>query len=59
MEEKTITDIINRIALVLSNKRYINMLSLADNNWLEIPTDKVIKSVLNYFESLKNIELYS
>lgn len=59
MEEKTIDDIINRIALVLSNKRYSNMLSLADNNWLEIPTDKVIRSVLNYFENLKNVEVYS
>lgn len=59
MEEKTVDDIINRIALVLSNKRYSNMLSFADNNWLEIPTDKVIKSVLNYFENLKSIEVYS
>lgn len=59
IEEKTVDDIINRIALVLSNRRYSNMLSLADNNWLEIPTDKVIESVLNYFESLKNIEVYS
>lgn len=59
MEEKTIDDIINRIALVLNNRRYSNMLSLADNNWLEIPTDKVIKSVLNYFENLKNVEIYS
>lgn len=59
LEEKTVNDIINRIALVLSNKRYSNMLSLADNNWLEIPTDKVIKSVLNYFENLKNVEIYS
>lgn len=59
LEEKTVNDIIDRIALVLSNRRYSNMLSLADNNWLEIPTDKVIKSVLNYFESLKNIEVYS
>lgn len=59
MEEKIVDDIINRIALVLNNRRYSNMLSLADNNWLEIPTDKVIKSVLNYFENLKNVEVYS
>lgn len=59
MEEKTVDDIINRIALVLNNRRYSNMLSLADNNWLEIPTDKVIKSVLNYFKNLKNVEVYS
>ena len=59
MEEKTVDDIINRIALVLNNRRYSNMLSLADNNWLEIPKDKVIKSVLNYFENLKNVEVYS
>ena len=27
------------------------MLSRADNNWLEMSTDKVINSVLKYFES--------
>lgn len=35
----------------------MEMLALADNNWLELPIDKVIKSVLNYFESLKSVEV--
>ena len=35
------------------------MLNMADNNWLEIPVDKVIKSILKYLEELKNIEIYN
>ena len=58
-KKKTIDDIIDRITYVLSNRRYKSMLSIADNNWLEISTDKAIKSVLKYFDSLKNIEVYN
>lgn len=58
MKEQTIDDITNRITYVLNNRRYKNMLSVADNNWLEIPTDKVIKRVLKYFERLKKNEVY-
>lgn len=59
MDENTIDDIIKRITNVLNNRRYQNMLSMADNNWLEIPTNKVIKSILKYFKNLKKIEVHS
>ena len=59
MNEKTIDDIINVIFKIFSNNRYRRMLTIADNNLLEIPVDKVITSILNYLEYLKNVEIYS
>lgn len=58
-DENGIDDIINRIKTILNNRRYNNMLNIADNNWLEIPTDKVIKSILKYLEEIDNIEVYN
>lgn len=53
MDENNIEDVIYRIISIFNNNRYKTMLNNADNNWLDIPVDKVIKSVLKYFESLK------
>lgn len=57
--ENSIDDIINRIKIILNNGRYKNMLNIAANNWLELPIDKVIKSILKYLEEFKNIEAYN
>lgn len=59
IEEKSIDDIINTITSIFNNNRYKRMLNTADNNWLDISTDKTIKSILNYFNSLKEIEVYN
>lgn len=59
MEENNLDDIINRISSVLKNRRYQVMLNNADNNWLEISVDTVVKGILNFFESLKTIEVFN
>ena len=59
IEEKSIDDIINTITSILNNSRYKRMLNIADNNWLEISTNKTIESILSYFNSLKEIEVYN
>ena len=59
MEENSLDDIINRISSVLMNRRYQAMLNNADNNWLELSVDTVVKGVLSFFESLKTIEVYN
>ena len=59
MKEQSMGDITNRITYILNNRRYKSMLNVADNNWLEVPIDKAIKSVLKYFESLKRIEIHN
>lgn len=56
--ENSIDDVISRITLILNNKRYKKMLSIADNNWLQISVDEAIKSILDFFAQLKNIEIY-
>ena len=58
-DENNINDICIRIKLILNNRRYKSMLSNRDNNWIEIPVDEVINSILEYFEELKNIEVYN
>ena len=57
--ENSIDDIINRIKIILNNRRYKNMLNIADNNWLEMPIDKVIKSILKYLEEFEGLEVYN
>ena len=59
MEERTINDIINTITSIFNNRRYKRMLNIIDNNWLEISTNKTIESILSYFNSLKEIEVYN
>lgn len=58
-DENSIDDIINRIKTILNNKRYKNFLNIVDNNWLEMPIDEVIKSILEYLEEFNNIEIYN
>lgn len=57
--ENSIVDIINRIKTILNNRRYKSMLNEADNNWLEMPVDKVIESILKYLEEFSNVEIYN
>ena len=53
MRENTVNDIIRDLKIVLNNKQYISRLSDARNNWLELPIQNVIDSVIGYFEMLE------
>lgn len=57
--EKNIDDIINRLTNIFQNKRYQNMLNMANDNWLSIPLNKVIDSILKYINNLKKIKTHS
>ena len=37
---------------MFSNSRFKSRINTANNNWLEIPIEDVIESILNYFEEL-------
>ena len=39
----------------LNNTQFKNMLKQANNNWLGLPVDNVINSILNFIESLENV----
>ena len=56
MKENNITDIIHRLNEILSSERYFNMLNDPKVNWMDLPIN-VINNVLNYFRSLKTVEV--
>ena len=57
MKENNLEDIFNRLKRILHNKNYLRNLNTAKNNWLELPIEEVIKSVLDYFETLQVAEV--
>lgn len=57
MKENNLEEIFNRLKRILHNKNYLRNLNTAKNNWLELPIEEVIKSVLDYFETLQVAEV--
>ena len=57
MRENDINDVVKNLMTILNNKQFQHNLSDARNNWLEIPTEEVIKNVLRYFESLQQVSV--
>lgn len=57
MKENNLEDIFKRLKRILHNKNYLRNLNTAKNNWLELPIQEVIKSVLDYFETLQVAEV--
>ena len=52
MKEQNMNDVISKIKVLFSNKIFIANLNDAKNNWLAIPTDKVLENILEFLESL-------
>ena len=59
IKQNNYDELMKRLTSVLSSKQYKSRLNHANSNWLEIPVDKVIKNVLQYFNNLKDIEVHS
>lgn len=57
MKEHTIEDISKRLSSILNNSRFKSRINTANNDWLEIPIEDVIESILNYFEGLVKVVL--
>ena len=57
VEEKTINEVKESIGDVLSNNRFKRRINMARNNWLEMPVDDVINSIIDYLSSLELIEV--
>ena len=55
--QKTMKDITLRLEVILNNKRFIDRLDNARSNWINIPVNKVINNVINYFKSLATINV--
>jgi predicted nucleotidyltransferase component of viral defense system len=52
MRENTIGDIRIRLEAVLSDKRFTSKLKNARNNWLQLPIEKTIEGILDFFKSV-------
>ena len=52
MRENNIEDILNRLSKTLKSSRYINHLNDPVVNWLDIPIEDAINSLLKYIEEL-------
>ena len=57
MKENSVQDIIDRLQNVFSNRAYIKMINDANNNWLHLSSDMVIKNVLKYIKELSDISI--
>ena len=54
MRENNIEDVVNRLQMTFNSNVYRNHLSNPKNNWLDIPVNVVIESVLKYIEELSS-----
>lgn len=52
MREKSFLDIYNRLSNILKSGRYLNNLNNPIVNWLDIPINEAIDSMLNYIQAL-------
>lgn len=50
MRERSIADIYRRLVRVLNDRRFKSQLAKAKNDWLQVSPDKVIATILRYFE---------
>ena len=57
MRENTFDDIYNRLRTVFTNRVFLSNLNNSKDNWLELPVDEVIDSILEFFKSLETIEV--
>ena len=59
ISQNNYNELMERLTSVLNSRQYKSRLNNANSNWLEIPVDSVIKNVLKYFNSLKDIKVYN
>lgn len=52
-------DLIKRFNSILNSKRFKLRIDNANSNWLEVPTEEVVNSILKYIESLRNVVAYT
>ena len=53
MKENNVNDIFKRLNRILHNRNYLRNLNTAKNNWLELPIEKVVENVLDFFGTIE------
>jgi len=57
MKESNLNDIIKNLKITINNNIFKHNLSDARNNWLGVPVNEVINSVILYFENLETVQV--
>ena len=57
MWENNYNSVYNRLLEIFENRDFYNSLSNARDNWLELPIDEIIGSILNFFELFETVEV--
>lgn len=57
LEYYNINDIYSELKGILSSNRFIRNFDNIKNNWLELPIDEVVNSILNFIASLEYVEV--
>ena len=57
MKESNLNDIIKNLKITINNNIFKHNLSDARNNWLGVPVNDVINSVVIYFENLETVQV--
>lgn len=57
LEYYNMNDIYSELKEILSSSRYIKNFDNIKNNWLELPVDEVVESLLNFIGSLEYVEV--
>ena len=55
LEYYNMNDIYSELKGILSSNRFIRNFDNIKNNWLELPIDEVINSILNFIASLEYV----
>lgn len=57
IDESNLYEIKNSLENTLSNNRFKSMINMAKNNWLELPVEDVITSIIEFLSSLELVEV--
>ena len=57
IDENNIVDVKNSLEFIFNDKRFKSMINMAKNNWLEIPIEEVVISILKFISSLELVEV--
>jgi len=57
IKENNLNDIFKRLNRIFHNKKYLKSLDNHKNNWLELPIDDVVRTVLEFFDNIQVVEI--
>lgn len=52
MKENNMSEVLKRIKQTFSNKQYKSQLSTTDKNWLNLDIEKVLSTIMIFFEKI-------